>query len=150
MKLLNGIVFAVAAFAAGCTCTPQPRPGDVGDDKGNLGFDEGGPLKDIHFAFDSYKLSEEAKGILKWNAQWLKENPSKNVQVEGHCDERGTEEYNQVLGANRARAAQDYLRSLGIEAKRTSTVSYGENMPKNPAHNEAAWAENRRDHFRVD
>src|SRR5262249_33215345 len=109
----------------------------------------GRELKDIHFAFDSYALDAVAKGLLQENANWLKNNPSKRTQIEGHCDERGTSEYNMALGANRARAAQDYLRSLGIDGSRMSTVSYGKELPLDPRHNEEAWAKNRRDHFNV-
>jgi peptidoglycan-associated lipoprotein len=87
---------------------------------------------------------------LAGNAEWLKANSGSKVQIEGHCDERGTNEYNMVLGANRARAAMEHLRTLGVDASRMSTVSYGEELPLDPAHNEAAWAKNRRDHFKVD
>ena len=79
----------------------------------------------------------------------MSENPKAVVKVEGHCDERGTNEYNMVLGANRAKAAEEYLKAKGLEAKRSTTVSYGEEIALDPAHNEAAWAKNRRDHFDV-
>ena len=130
---------------AACSCrTRKVGPGD------NIPLTgDGGPLKDINFAFDSSALDGRSKDILKANAEWLKENSSRRVQVEGHCDERGTNEYNMALGSRRASAAMDYLRSLGIEASRMSTVSYGEELPLDPAHNESAWARNRRDHFNV-
>jgi len=83
------------------------------------------------------------------NAEWLKAHEGATVQVEGHCDERGTNEYNMVLGANRARAAADHFRTLGVPAGSISTVSYGEELPVDPGHNEEAWAKNRRDHFKV-
>jgi peptidoglycan-associated lipoprotein len=73
----------------------------------------------------------------------------RKVQVEGHCDERGTNEYNMVLGMNRAKAAMNYLRSMGVEGDRMSTVSYGEELPLDPAHDEGAWAKNRRAHFNL-
>ena len=75
---------------------------------------EEGPLKDIHFAFDSYELDEQARGILRENDNWLKDHSRTKVEIEGHCDERGTVEYNLALGAKRARAAKDYLAALGI------------------------------------
>jgi peptidoglycan-associated lipoprotein len=143
-KLLTLVVAAV--FATGCTCKPHQR---LGADSDNIPNQEEGPLTDVHYAFDSYALDNTAKGIIKSNAEWLKSNPSSKVQVEGHCDERGTNEYNMALGAKRARASMEALRSQGIEASRMSTVSYGEEMPKDPAHNESAWAKNRRAHFKV-
>lgn len=108
-----------------------------------------GPLKDIHFAFDSAALSESARAMLKTHAQWLKGNPAARIQIEGHCDERGTAEYNMALGAKRAQAAFDYLATLGVAANRMSTVSYGEEIPLCKEHNEECWAKNRRDRFVV-
>lgn len=138
------LVVSLALLVSGCSC----RTKNIGGD--NIGLaGEGGPLKDINFAFDSYKLDSKAKDILKANADWLKANPNAKAQVEGHCDERGTNEYNMALGAHRARAGHDYLKGLGIQGSRLSTVSYGEEMPLDPGHNEAAWARNRRDHFNV-
>lgn len=136
-------VCVVAVLATGCSCRTGTTDGNIGTATSD------GPLKDIHFAFDSYKLDATAKATLASNADWLKAHEGATVQVEGHCDERGTNEYNMVLGANRARAAADHLRSLGIPASTISTVSYGEELPVDPAHNEAAWAKNRRDHFKV-
>ncbi|MGE5217700.1 MAG: peptidoglycan-associated lipoprotein Pal [Chloroflexota bacterium] len=109
----------------------------------------GGPLKDINFSFDSAALSETARATLKTHADWLKGNPGARVQIEGHCDERGTAEYNMALGAKRAQAALDYLATLGIAANRLSTVSYGEEIPLCKEHNETCWAKNRRDRFVV-
>jgi peptidoglycan-associated lipoprotein len=89
-----------------------------------------GPLKEIYFDFDKYDLSSEARSILKANADWLRANPSVNLEIEGHCDERGTTEYNLALGAKRARSAMDYLVSLGVAPTRIKTVSYGEELPQ--------------------
>ena len=110
---------------------------------------EASPLKDINFDFDKYNVTASAQGILKDNAAWLKSNPNARVQIEGHCDERGTAEYNMALGNRRAKAAYDYLKGLGIDAARMSTVSYGKELPLDPRHNEEAWAKNRRDHFNI-
>lgn len=104
-------------------------------------------LQDVHFAFDSAELDELARQILLQNAQWLKANPEVKIQIEGHCDERGTEEYNLALGERRAKSVRDYLISLGISSSRISIISYGESMPLDPGHNEEAWAKNRRAHF---
>ena len=136
-------VSLLAVVATGCSCRTSTGDGNIGSATSD------GPLKDIHFAFDSYKLDATSKATITGNAEWLKANEGKTVQVEGHCDERGTNEYNMVLGANRARAAADYLRSQGIDAGAISTVSYGEELPLDPAHNEEAWAKNRRAHFKV-
>ena len=106
-----------------------------------------GPLKEIRFEFDSYDLNSEARAILQANATWLKANPSANVEIEGHCDERGTTEYNLALGAKRARAALDYLVSLGIPAVRIKTTSYGEELPLCKESAENCYEKNRRDRF---
>ncbi len=105
------------------------------------------PLKEIYFEFDRYNLRADARETLKANAAWLKANPSARVQIEGHCDERGTDEYNLALGARRAQAAKDYLVELGISADRLSTISYGEEIPVCREQTEACWQRNRRDRF---
>jgi peptidoglycan-associated lipoprotein len=103
--------------------------------------------RDVHFAFDSYVLSPEARTLLEQKAGWLAENLQITAQIEGHCDERGTTAYNLALGERRAVAAKQYMTTLGVNAARLSTVSYGEERPLDPGHNEAAWARNRRAHF---
>jgi len=117
--------------------------------QGTLGAGEEGPLKDIHFAFDSYELDEAARGTLRDNGNWIKDHAQAKVEVEGHCDERGTVEYNLALGAKRARAAKDYLVALGVSADRLTTISYGEELPLCHEHNEECWQRNRRAHFVV-
>jgi len=104
-------------------------------------------LKDIHFDFDKYDILPEDAQILKENAALLMNYPKVKIQVEGHCDERGTNEYNLALGERRANAAKKYLVSLGISADRISSISYGEEKPLDTGHNEEAWAKNRRGHF---
>lgn len=103
----------------------------------------------IHFDFDQYVLTTEAKDILARNADLLKSAPSVKVQIEGHCDERGSDEYNLALGEKRALATKNYLASLGVAADRMSIISYGEETPLDPAHTEAAWAQNRRADFKA-
>lgn len=105
--------------------------------------------EDVHFDFDSSVLSAEAQQILLDKAQWLRKNPGVSVVIEGHCDERGTNEYNMALGERRARAAYEYLVLLGIEAGRLTIISYGEEYPAVPGSNEEAWAKNRRDEFKA-
>ncbi len=104
-------------------------------------------LTDIHFDFDNYSLRDDAREILKKNAEWLNNNKDVKVVVEGHCDERGTAEYNLALGERRAKAAAKFIMDMGINAKRIKTISYGEELPLDPGHNEEAWAKNRRAHF---
>ena len=110
---------------------------------------EGGPLADIQFEYNRATLSDAARGILEKHALWLQSHREARVRVEGHCDERGTVDYNLALGEQRARAARDYLASLGVAADRLSTVSFGKERPLDPGNNEASWARNRRDHFAV-
>jgi peptidoglycan-associated lipoprotein len=107
---------------------------------------ESGLLKDIHFDFDKYDIRPGDAEILKGNATLLTKYPKAKIQIEGHCDERGTVEYNLALGERRANSAKKYLISLGIAADRISAISYGEERPLDPGHNEEAWAKNRRAH----
>jgi peptidoglycan-associated lipoprotein len=102
---------------------------------------------DVQFEFDSAKLSMEAQDILRQKAEWLKENPRAKIIIEGHCDERGTNEYNLALGDRRAFSSKSFLVDLGIAASRLTTVSYGEERPIDSRADEDAWAKNRRAHF---
>lgn len=106
-------------------------------------------LQDVHFDFDKYDIRQGDGDILRKNAGWLKDNPKVIVTIEGHCDERGTVEYNLALGERRAQAAKNYLVSLGIKTSRMRTISYGKSKPIDQGHDEAAWAMNRRAHFVV-
>ncbi len=108
-----------------------------------------GPLKTIYFDFDRYDLSAAAREVLKANATWLKAHPSAKVEIEGHCDERGTNEYNLGLGAKRSQAARDYLVTLGIAAERIKTISYGEEIPVCRDQTESCWQKNRNARFVV-
>jgi peptidoglycan-associated lipoprotein len=104
-------------------------------------------FKDIHFDFDKYDIRPEDVLILQKNAALLMKHPGVKIQIEGHCDEIGTVEYNLALGERRATNARKYLISFGIPVNRISTISYGKERPLDPDHNEEAWAKNRRDHF---
>ncbi|MGD9331598.1 MAG: peptidoglycan-associated lipoprotein Pal [Desulfobacterales bacterium] len=103
----------------------------------------------IYFGFDSAALSAIAQATLKQKAAWLKANDGATVVIEGHCDERGTNEYNLALGERRAQSARAYLVDLGISSSRLSTISYGEERPLDTRHNEEAWAKNRRGQFKI-
>jgi len=105
--------------------------------------------EDILFDFDSSTLTAEAQKILTQKAEWLMNNPGVTSTVEGHCDERGTNEYNLALGDRRATSAKNFLVDLGVPASRLTTISYGEERPVDPAQNEEAWAKNRRAHFTI-
>lgn len=108
---------------------------------------ESSALKDVNFEFDRSDLTDTAREILNANAELLKKSPGVKIQIEGHCDERGSNSYNLALGERRAASVRDYLISLGIPADNISTISYGEEKPLDPGHNEEAWAKNRRAHI---
>jgi peptidoglycan-associated lipoprotein len=110
---------------------------------------ESSMLKDIHFDFDKYEIRLGDAEILKETSALLIKYPMMKFQIEGHCDERGTAEYNLALGERRAHSAKSYLTSLGIEASRIVTISYGEERPLDPKQDEEAWAKNRRAHFAI-
>ncbi len=156
------LVFVVGLSACSKKDVRSDEPGfqsggDVGAAEGATGGTVGagetgtpsGDLKTIYFAFDSYKLSSEARTTLKQSAQYMKDNSGTTIQIEGHCDERGTTEYNLALGERRANAAKDYLVRLGVDSSRVSIISYGEERPVDPGHDESAWSRNRRDEFVV-
>ena len=105
------------------------------------------PLKPMFFELDSAEVSAEGQRILQENAAILKKYPAWQVTIEGHCDERGTAEYNLALGERRAIAAKNYLVSLGVSADKVKTVSYGKEFPFDPGHDDSAWSQNRRAHF---
>jgi peptidoglycan-associated lipoprotein len=108
-----------------------------------------GMLEVVYFEFDRSGLTEQARAALDRNAEFLRANPGLRTRIEGHCDERGTVEYNLALGDRRAHSAKEYLVQRGIAADRLTTVSFGEEQPADPGHDEAAYARNRRAEFRV-
>ena len=122
---------------------PTPPPGPSISQQAFQEFQN----QDIYFDFDKYDLRTDARTTLDRKASFLNQNSSVRVQIEGHCDERGTNEYNLALGERRANAAKQYITTAGVSAARMSTISYGEERPLDPGHNEAAWARNRRAHF---
>lgn len=109
-----------------------------------------GVLKTVYFDYDSDELSPEARATLKQNADWIKEHAQYRIVIEGHCDERGTIEYNLALGQRRAETVRDYLASLGVNSSRLRNLSYGEERPAVPGNGEAAWAKNRRAAFVIE
>lgn len=107
------------------------------------------PLGTVYFDYDKALIRDDAKATLDTNASWLKRFRTVKILVEGHCDERGTEEYNLALGEKRAKSAQDYLLSMGIGSDRMKIISYGKSQPINPGHDDAAWQMNRRAQFLI-
>jgi peptidoglycan-associated lipoprotein len=158
-------MICVALGVAGCSSKKKPIEGEGNANLGNQGMGEnslqalqkgslggdatGGPLHDIHFAYNDYTVQPQDSSILRDDANWLNQHPQSTVQVEGHCDERGSEVYNIALGAKRAQSAKDYLITLGISPGRISTISYGKELPLCQDHDETCGAQNRRDHFVV-
>jgi peptidoglycan-associated lipoprotein len=158
------VLCCVAVLAGGCAKKrPSPEEG-VGSGEGigeqglggsldrarqGLGPEEGGPLKDVHFDYDSDDINEAARAELDENVSWLRDNTKATVELEGHCDNRGTIEYNLALGAKRAKAVQDYLVGQGVAAERLKTISYGKELPLCQQDTEECWARNRRVHSAV-
>ena len=170
MKRISACV-AVALIAAGCSSTPKNEP-SVSDRStpGTPGTGStaqttpsttprstesltGNPLTDpnnvlskrsVYFDFDSNAVKDEYRNMIQAHARYLNDNRSRNIRIEGNCDERGSREYNLALGQRRAEAVKKVMTVLGVGDNRIETVSYGEEKPKNPGHDEAAWAENRR------
>jgi peptidoglycan-associated lipoprotein len=127
--------------------TQDPLAGDIA--AVNEYLQKNGLLGDVYFEFDKADLTEESRARLARNAEWLRSNPQFTVTIEGHCDERGTNEYNLALGERRASAARDYVGSLGVAPTRLRTISYGEERPKCMESTEGCWSLNRRASFLV-
>ena len=119
------------------------------DEARTLPFKDTSSLQDIHFKFDRYDLDEDSRSTLRKNAGYLKVNSSAVIEVQGHCDERGTNNYNVALGERRAHSTKMYLVSQGVSARRIHTISYGEERPFCFDSNAACWQNNRRAHFRI-
>ena len=112
-------------------------------------FTASSDLKDIHFKFDQYDLDDNSKAVLKKNAEYLKSNPNLHVEVQGHCDERGTNNYNIALGERRAHSTKKFLVAQGVSSRNVHVISYGEEKPFCFGSGETCWQENRRAHFMV-
>jgi peptidoglycan-associated lipoprotein len=125
--------------------TTEVLPNDIGEL--NRVAQSRGYIADAFFEYNDSSLSSDAQTALTNSATWLKKNGQYNLLIEGHCDERGTEQYNLALGDRRANQAKEYLVTLGVDAARIRTVSYGEERPFDPGHDESAWSKNRRDHL---
>jgi peptidoglycan-associated lipoprotein len=126
---------------------PSPAPAAVSPPTPPQQFAETPALRDVYFDFDRYTIRADGAKVLDASADWLRSNPNTLVLIEGHCDERGTNEYNLALGERRARATMQYLVTKGVAVERITILSYGEERPACTAHQEACWAKNRRAHF---
>jgi peptidoglycan-associated lipoprotein len=126
---------------------PPPLPPDSVAGRSLDDLNKDSPLRPVFFEYDSSDVNDAARQILQTNADVLKKYSTWVITIEGHCDERGTAEYNLALGERRAVSARAYLVSLGIDASRLRTVSYGSEFPFDPAHQDSAWSRNRRAHF---
>lgn len=129
---------------------PAPAPADVLSEdivEANRMARDRGWLRDAFFGFDAATLDADAQEALQQSARWLRDHPEFTLRIEGHCDARGTEQYNLALGDRRADAAASYLEALGVDRSRVKTVSYGEERPFEEGDNESAWAQNRRAHL---
>jgi peptidoglycan-associated lipoprotein len=125
---------------------PMPAEDTIGS-KSLDDLNRDSPLRPLFFELDSSDVSSDGQQILQANAAVLKKYPTMQITIEGHCDERGTAEYNLALGERRALAAKNYLVSLGVAADKVKTVSYGKEFPFDPGHDDSAWKNNRRAHF---
>ena len=131
------------------TSKQTPSTEATGEQSSLLGATTKSPVSDINFDFDSSIIRPDAREILKVNADFFLKNRISSIVIEGHCDERGTAEYNMALGQKRAQETKTYLINLGINESILKTISYGEERPLDPGNNEEAWAKNRRSHFVV-
>ena len=129
--------------------TPAPAPAPAPTQETRPSALQAQDLQPVFFDFDSATLTDQARAVLDRNAKTLRDHSSSKIVIEGHCDERGTVEYNQALGERRAQAARDYLVAAGIAADKLEIVSYGKERPFDNGHDEAAWAKNRRAHFTI-
>lgn len=158
-KLLYVAGFLTMAMLIGCAKKPIVKPPEVitppkvaetkEEPSVRAEWESIPELKTVHFDFNKSELRPDAREILKKNAEYLKANKDLKILIEGHCDERGTVEYNLALGQRRANAIREYYGKLGISLGRIATISYGEEKPLDPASNEKAWAKNRRGETKV-
>lgn len=164
MKSLTLPLCLILVLALGaCGTSSKKKKGGAGSDVSLEGSNEGlslelnadsdsgkaGALNSVYFAYDSASLSQRSRTVLNDNAEFLKNNPSVEVQVEGHCDERGGVQYNIALGEKRAKSIKDYLVALGVSREKITTISFGKERPIAFGHDESAWSKNRRGNFVV-
>lgn len=152
LTLISFSITSCSVLGLGGSNSGRGSSGSTDSTESNIPLAQSGgsELRDINFAYNSTTLDMESKAALRDNAQWLNDNSSVSVIVEGHCDERGTSEYNLFLGQRRAQIVKEYLITSGIDVSRVNTQSYGEELPLVANSDEEAWAKNRRVHFKID
>ena len=161
MKLLKLIIclFVMAAVMNGCIFKKKHKGDDVGSDSPLEAFPldsfteatgaDADVLKNVYFDYNKYAIKNDQAAIVDAISAWLKDKPKTHLLVEGHCDERGSNEYNMALGEQRALAVRQYIIDKGIPAGRIQTISYGEEKPAAQGHDESTWSQNRRSHFMI-
>ncbi len=158
MKFLFGSFLVILSISFGCAKRPVVKPPDTPPPPGvetktepdiRVEWESIPELNMIHFDYDKSQIRSDAREVLKKNAEYLKKNPDINILIEGHCDERGTTEYNLALGQRRAQAVREYYSRLGIPLGSIATISYGEEKPLDFQSTEEAWAKNRRAETKV-
>ncbi len=154
MKRLLVFAFMILALGAGFGCSKKADSGSMQPGQAAWSPEEQAAIQQItnarvHFAFNSFALTEQSQSVLRQKAELMKANPRIRVRIEGNCDERGTQEYNLALGERRARAAFEYLVLMGVNAAQMELLSYGKENPLVSGSGESAWAQNRRDDFKV-
>ncbi len=161
------VIIVAVLFASAAGCSKKPPAGEMVPPPDRSTRDQVAPsqertsseasdtsrdvrmtIEDVYFEYDKHTLTPAGRDVLAKNADYLMKNPDVKILIEGHCDERGTREYNLALGDRRASAARDFLVSYGVHPSRVETISYGKERPFDGGHDEAAWAKNRRAHFK--
>ncbi len=153
-------LLTMALIISSCSSTSENKAGSDSDSavddnasatslelNGSSDASTAGPLQTVYFEFDSTTLSSETKEVLNQNAMWLKGMESVDIQIEGHADERGGQQYNLALGERRAKAVKNYLEALGVKSSRITVISYGKEKPNAFGHDESTWSKNRRANF---
>lgn len=161
-KSFLSILLVLGFVLAGCSSTSKKGSGNTSDSmvddnsdalalelNGSSDDNTAGALKTIYFDFNSSNLTSAGKSTLEQNAMWLKGVESVDIQIEGHCDERGGQQYNLALGERRAKSVKSYLEALGVASARVSVISYGKEKPNSFGHDEESWSKNRRANFVV-
>ncbi len=156
MKLYSTSLFALVLVAS-VSCSSKEKKTDTAstgpETRTTAGAGEASgdssEFRTVYFDYDSFKLRGDARAALKTNVEYLKKNPNVAIQIEGHCDERGSNEYNLALGEKRANAAKSFVLKNGIKDNRVSIISYGEERPADSGHDDTAWAKNRRSVFTI-
>ena len=157
IKAFSAVFLGLTLALGGCASKKTSQSTGFSSGGGSLEWEpngdsdtgKAGGIQTVYFSFNSSQLSGDARSVLDENAKFLQDNSSISVEIEGHCDERGGEEYNRALGERRAKAVKRHFLSMGISSSRLSTISYGKDRPLDFGHDEMSWSQNRRANFRI-